>query len=381
MKFMGCSVAFEEQCCVDVTANRNRLMKGANWFKNGFTVSLLKTGKRLLLAVMFMALSGAMSAQTIYYWIGGTSGNYNDGNNWSTTVGGSAVGSNPGTNNSIVFVVDGADISSAPGLQTGNVTIRLPNNNMKNGGWRIVNNANVTLNHSSTNNARGLTLDDQTGIELLVETGCVLDVSYMWRIILSNNSSSEINGELIINGNTYTWNNNSVMVTVNGTITNTGALISSSTSTLRFNPSSVYNHDRYGGAIPTAVWDATSTVNVNKISNATLAGFNQTFGNLNLNGADITWNRIVSLSGHTVVQGNFYIRGSSPRTLTLLTGDFNFTVNGTTTIDNYGVINDDNINRLNRFDGLVTIAPNGSFNVSPGVSEFRGGNNKQRYIY
>jgi len=367
MKFMGCSVAFEEQCCVDVTANRNRLMKGANWFKNGFTVSLLKTGKRLLLAVMFMALSSAMSAQTIYYWIGGTSGNYNDGNNWSTTVGGSAVGSNPGTNNSIVFVVDGADISSAPGLQTGDVTINF-SSGLTCGGWRAVNNANVSLLSSSNGNFK---IGNVAGHEIYIESGSTFYISARWQTSLELGSTGQIDGTLTFNGRSTDFTKASVVV--NGTITNNGTDISSASTSLSFEANSFYNHNRNGGAIPTAVWDATSTVNVNGIAGTNPTGFNQTFGNLNINGTSITGNRTASLSGHTVVQGNFYIRGSSPRTFTLSTGNYNFTVNGTTTIDGYGVISDDNINQLNRFDGLVTIAPNGSFNVSRGKSEFRGG--------
>ena len=299
MKFMGCSVAFEEQCCVDVTANRNRLMKGANWFKNGFTVSLLKTGKRLLLAVMFMALSSAMSAQTIYYWIGGTSGNYNDGNNWSTTVGGSAVGSNPGTNNSIVFVVDGADISSAPGLQTGDVTINF-SSGLTCGGWRAVNNANVSLLSSSNGNFK---IGNVAGHEIYIESGSTFYISARWQTSLELGSTGQIDGTLTFNGRSTDFTKASVVV--NGTITNNGTDISSASTSLSFEANSFYNHNRNGGAIPTAVWDATSTVNVNGIAGTNPTGFNQTFGNLNINGTSITGNRTASLSGHTVVQGNF----------------------------------------------------------------------------
>ncbi len=370
MKYMGYSVAFIGQCRLNVAAKSNNLLTSADQYKSDFVGSLLKTGRRLLLALLLITFSGVLAAQTIYYWIGGTSGNYNDSNNWSLTVGGSSVASNPGTSNSIVFVVDGSDISDAAGQQTGDVTIYFPNNTMTHGGWRIVNNANVTITHSA-NTYRVLRLSDQAGTELQVESGCVLELSFRWRITLYSNSSALIDGLLIINRRTFDWSNG--FVTVNGTITNNGADILSSAPTMQFNANSVYNHDMNGGTIPAATWDATSTVNVNGVTGTAPGGFNQTFGNLNINGAGITGDISILLTGETVVQGDFYITGSSPRTFTLATSNFNFTVNGSTTIDAYGVIRDVSLNQLNRFDGLVTVETNGSFYVTSGVSEFRGG--------
>ena len=51
-------------------------------------------------------LSLSVSA-TDYYWIGGASGNWNDGSNWSLTEGGSAASAFPTTG-------DSATVSSQP---------------------------------------------------------------------------------------------------------------------------------------------------------------------------------------------------------------------------------------------------------------------------
>ena len=298
---MGYSVAFIEQCRVDVAAKSDNVITVKDRGKIGssrFLDALYKAGKYLLLALMFMTFSGMLAAQT-YYWIGGTGpANYNDRNNWSLTVGGSRVASNPGTSNTIVFVVDGSDIG---GGATGDVTITFPTNNMTNGGWRIVYNANVTIDNS---NSRTLTLQNVPGEGLFVDSGSSLNMS-RWGITIRNSAVSQIDGLLTLGSRTYATTNGYTEVT--GTITNNGAAISGTDATLLFASNSVYNHDMNGGNMPTATWDATSTINVNGITANNPGGFNQTFGNLNINGTGITGNRTAQLSGHTVVQGDFYI--------------------------------------------------------------------------
>lgn len=85
--------------------------------------------------------------------------------------------------------------------------------------------------------------------------------------------------------------------------------------------------------------------------------------------------RVKAMTAATTVGGNLTIESlHATRTLTFNPAGFDLTVNGTTTINARGILNDNTNAGTNRFDGLVTIAANGQFiNTNNPVYEFRGG--------
>ena len=185
-------------------------------------------GKFLLVALTMVLFTGMLSAQTIYYWIGGTNASYGAASSWSLSVGGPAVGTAPSRNSpTIIFVVDGSNLG---GGATGAVTITLPSQNMQSGGWRLLNNANVTLSNTGTQN---LTLYELIGTELDIKTGSSLNVLGK-SIIMRPSTTAQIDGTLILNAGTFTTTNG--VATVTGTLTSRGtSLISGTTSSTIFN--------------------------------------------------------------------------------------------------------------------------------------------------
>ncbi len=111
-------------------------------------------------------------------------------------------------------------------------------------------------------------------------------------LTISNTSSTvtasvnvTINGTATINSSaTYVQSANTLTIAaatttnVNGTLRNSGGTITNS-GTLNFNASSIYDHARDGGAVPTATWNATSNCNITGINATLCTNTAQTFGN------------------------------------------------------------------------------------------------------
>ena len=123
-------------------------------------------------------------------------------------------------------------------------------------------------------------------------------------------------GTVVVNsGMTWTIINGTAVndVTVNGTLTvsgiinNAGAITRNTGGTITFGAGSTYQHNQNGGVIPTATWNATSTVLVSGIANTDIAGGdNQVFGNLTWSSAGMTGNRRFLTAGASIA-GNLQI--------------------------------------------------------------------------
>ena len=175
---------------------------------------------------------------------------------------------------------------------------------------------------------------------------------------------------VISSGNTITVG---TPFSISGTVIDNGSF--SLTASLTFTAGSAYIHYSDGGTIPDATWATTSSCNITGITSTPPAGLNQSFGNINFTGTALTGAITASLTGAVTVQGNLSISGTSAsNTMSLNPAGFNLTVNGTTAINDYGILNDDADAGLDRFDQLFTIRPNGQFlcTNSPAY-EFRGG--------
>jgi hypothetical protein len=98
-------------------------------------------------------------------------------------------------------------------------------------------------------------------------------------------------------------------LTVDGTISNANTI--TTTGTLVFNASSLYIHNRNGGTIPTATWNASSTCIIEGVTGTVPSGLGQSFGNF-------TWN-CTGQSSNENLNGN----------LTTINGDFKMVSTGT----------------------------------------------------
>ena len=123
-------------------------------------------------------------------------------------------------------------------------------------------NASIVIQngHTVTISSSGLSVD-----ELTIESGGVL--------ILSATKSFTVNNGVGAND-----------VVINGTFTNAGTV--TTTGTLIFGSTGVYNHNQDGGTIPAATWSVNSICNITGVTSTLCAGITQTFHHLNWNNAN-----------------------------------------------------------------------------------------------
>ena len=245
----------------------------------------------------------------------------------------------------------------------------------------LSNNSNVSLQSAAA--AQTLTIAGDTGTDLDIPAGSTLQISSEFGNqlgIVFNTATADVSvaGSLIINQNTALSNSFSATnsnTVVSGSVTNNGGTITSTAANLGFSAGSVYNHARNNGAIPTATWNGTSVINVTGITVAAPTGFNQTFGDLNIICSVLTGARVATLTGAVLIQGDLNISGTSAlNTMTLNTSNQNLTVNGTTTVNAFGILLDNNNTGTNRFDNILTINADGQFLMaSTSVTEIRNG--------
>jgi hypothetical protein len=168
------------------------------------TVTTGIAGQNGNISVTAQNLCGTGTASTLgvtischFYWVGGSvASDVNVSNAWSISLGGAPISSHtPSSANS--YIVDGSDISDAPGQQTGNVTFVL-NGDRNFGRLEIKGGANVTIKGtSSTTNY--LTISGLSGADdLIIGTGSTLS--------LGTTNANETAGVKISSGSTTVLN-------------------------------------------------------------------------------------------------------------------------------------------------------------------------------
>ncbi|MCF8224046.1 MAG: hypothetical protein K9J25_12995, partial [Bacteroidales bacterium] len=176
----------------------------------------------------------------------------------------------------------------------------------------------------------------------------------------------ESGGILSINsGSTLTLNNGTgTDLDVSGTVNNSG-IINSPGALIIFNAAAVYNHQRDGGVIPTAIWDVDSDCNITGVTNTIPSGFNQTFGNF-------TWNcpghnANLYMESDMTVAGNMTVSGTGAynpnfRALRMSNTATGYTINvlGDLVIDN------DASFKMNNNSGSCTMNVSGDFFLNSG---------------
>lgn len=325
------------------TPTSNRMVHNAPFeTKSLVQKTRFKILKQTMLAV-FLLLGGLSAhAQTTYYWVGGTAqADFNAGGSWSTIgVGGAAVGGTITVNANNIYIVDGSDISSAAGLQTGNVTIQMTADRTI-GQLQLVNSASLTLSGLTTTRTLQLgstNASSLAGDELLIESGSTLTLGTNANLTLNNTTGTDkhtanIAGSFTINTDRiYTYSSTEsftlpagASITVNGTYTQTiGAHTNNGTMTI----SGTYTQNA-NGFTNNGTWNQTAGthtvesaagntfINNNSYSNAgalALSNLNSFFTN----------NATVTLNGTATGTGTFTNAVNS--TLTLSITPFNPTL-------------------------------------------------------
>jgi autotransporter-associated beta strand protein len=209
--------------------------------------------------------------------------------------------------------------------------------------------------------------------DLDVQIGGVLTVGAGGNFTLVNGFAAT---DFTVNG-TFNVNNTTTLASGSSTIlnsswnTNTTAL--SSLGNLVANSSAVYTHNVNGGTIPTATWNAATTVIISGITNSAPTGLSQNF-------YDVEWNSpgqsaAIQLSSNpfTTIQNNLTITntGSTINDLRLFSG----TLGGTTNIGGNLIING---GRLGLSNGgasnaaTVVVNVSGNVDVNAGLLTFTG---------
>jgi hypothetical protein len=265
------------------------------------------------------AIANQTTNQSIYYWVGGATGTngFADQSNWSSSVGGAAIGASGtlltiGTTDK--FVYDGSNIVTG-GPTTGNVTTTV-NAAVNLGQIELVNSAKVTFAITAGVN---ITVNGAIGTDLLLSAGSKLSLTSTTAnlsLVMATNTTATINDSLLVGVNTiYNTGAVSAITTVSntGVIKNTGAVTNTLTSNLLMNAGSFYIHN-LNAAFPTkATWAATSTLEITGFTS--YGGASSAFDSTITYG-NVTWNN----SGQTAtcniqggiknVVGNLYIKNT-----------------------------------------------------------------------
>ncbi len=219
--------------------------------------------RRVYLLITGLLLVAALSYGQTIQSSGAGSGNWNDPLSWSpNTV--------PNSGNSSAIIINNAHT----------ITVTAP----------------VTIDQTTIN----------SGGAVIINTGVVLT--------LANGTGDEITvsngGTLTINGTLAFGSPPNRTVVVNGTMNNSGTLSSVNAAKLTFGASSNYFHQfADGGAIPTATWNATSTVNIVGYTSGNStppSGLSQNFGHFVWNAPN--QDSPISLGGlPTNIAGDFIV--------------------------------------------------------------------------
>lgn len=226
-------------------------------------------------------------------------------------------------------------------------------------------NTSVTLQSAAT---ATLTLSGGTGTDLDVPSGSTLILGSSNSFTLTHASSagnaSTIAGTLTVNAsNTFTTSTSANNITtVTGTVNNAGT-ISGATASLLFNSGSTYNHNftTSQGTIPTATWNANSTISFTTYTTNTTvpSGIGQTFGNVTWNCASQTGN-INFDNGSFAVAGTFTITNTNTSSIRL-TGSTSRTINVNNLTMTGGTLD------FASGSGTLTMRVFGTFNQSGGT--------------
>lgn len=249
--------------------------------------------KGLITALFCCILFYTASAQNTYTWNVAGGGNWNTAGNWAPARTSTAA-------TDILVINNGGSktITNVPTQTIGRLVIS--------------NNTTVTL--SGGGGSQTLTIANGSGNDFEVEAGSTLiQNSNLENITLSSNCAAEISGVYDVRG-TYNTSASGAVTTVWGELENMSVVTSTTTDKLVFKNGSIYQHNRNGGNVPSATWDAGSDLLISGVTNSLPGNLNQSFD-------DFEWNNPAQTTG-------FNLGG----TITTVAGDFKVT-----NTNNYGI--------------------------------------------
>lgn len=282
--------------------------------------------KNLLLLVALL-IAGAVNSQITYTW------NVAGGSSWATAGNWTPTRTTPAATDILIINNGGTKtITNVPTQTIGRLTIS----------------GNTTVTLSGGGGTQTLTIANGTGTDLVVTNGSTLTQNAnLENITLSANCTADISGTFIVNG-TYNNNATGTVTTVTGKVENAGVITSNTAARLLFNASSIYEHSRNGGNVPTATWHSSSTCLITGITSNLLTGLDQSLGNVEWNCS--SQSASFNFSGMlTTVTGNLTITDSdnyglfmenTANSIYTLTIGGNFTLSGSSW---FGITNGNNI--------------------------------------
>lgn len=254
----------------------------------------------------FVVYKGSASPQTVTALINGTTYHFTlftrSGSTWST---GTTVTAAPS-------LATTGDYRSNAATMNWNTTTSGQWQRYDGSSWVNTTNPPIPANNPNIitiRNGHTVTVTAAVSVDqVVVETGGKVTVNNVTMTIA--NPVTPVGDDFIVNGTVE-------LTGANGAITTTGTLV--------FNTGSNYIHNRNGGTIPIATWDAASTCLVTGMTNTWLTGVNQTFGNFTWNCADQSnyGGELADAQKPVAILGNLTIMatGASQYDLGLCNGD------------------------------------------------------------
>jgi hypothetical protein len=297
--------------------------------------------KRLigLLLVLTAFCSAAFSQSR--YWVGASGGTWSTGTNWSATSGGAGGAGAPTSVQDAIFDNGFSGTVSYDGgtITVNSLTVKSP--------------ANVTLSLPGAT-GRTLTCNNSGAVTpaLLVESGATLNLttttnSLNFTIAFASSSKGQIDGTVNCAGAVTGGSGGRIdatgggLVTVNGTyrMNNGSSNMLGLTGTLSFTAGSLFEVNKNGGSIPTATWNASSTINITgSTASAPIHNSSTAYGNIIYNCPGQSGVINFSMPTNMVVQGDLKILGTNGFTFRIATTINNVSVNDSLVIDGTNTI-------------------------------------------
>ena len=332
------------------------------------------------ISLLFFAFSFVLQTQAaIYYWIGGTSGNWSTVANWSLTSGGSPASAYPAANDGVVF-------------NTGNtITVNYDpaSHDIGFSSFAINNNTQLTLvnNIAPAGTNRGFTINNGNAsayYEVVAAGSSLKLMSNINTAHFSLGSDVLSSGRLLFNGPVYCMNQtintsygprlnaatDSIIINNLFTITSPDAVIQGSNpvgNKFHFGPQGIYQIDKNGGILLYGKWDNGALIKITGSGSAFPTYWNGFYssgyllGGLEINTPNANSSVVTNLNipNNIVFQNNVTIQNLGTSAGIQLTSNPNFTIQGNLIVNNGSVA-------IANSSATSSITINGQLNTAAG---------------
>lgn len=281
--------------------------------------------KKLYFSFLITLIAAGASSQNTYYWQAATGGNWATAANWTTQPdGGGSTRTVPANND--ILVIDKQTvftITAVPAQTIGKLSIL---------------SGSVTLTGSS--GSQTLTIGNTTGTDLEVAEGATLVQDGSLEIMaLANSASADISGTFQVSGE-FSMTAGSTVTNVTGSLVNTGTIAGATTSKLLI--TGKFIHQLNGGTVPSATWNAGSTLELPGITSTYPSNMGQQFRNVVFNGnhsvnilmtGDLRCAENLTIQLSPISAGGLYLTNGNANRSAIVGGTFQMR-SGTFSLDN-----------------------------------------------